>query len=157
MDACACRPAGAPPQHTAARRERERNHMRYNPKPIDTSGVTLTEDILALTELLAQHAHEIWAYQRLAEGWTHGPQRDDGKKEHPGLVPYGVGRLAPSSCTVRRWSRTWCYTRMSAASIHFRPTCLSYTICGRRERARGVHTQCPARVMPYRYLDRSFC
>ncbi len=62
--------------------------MRYDPKPIDTSGVTLTEDILALTELLAKHAHEIWAHQRLAAGWTHGPQRDDGKKEHPGLVPY---------------------------------------------------------------------
>ncbi len=62
--------------------------MMYDPKPIDTSDVTLTEDILALTELLAQHTHEIWAHQRLAEGWTLGPQRDDGKKEHPCLVPY---------------------------------------------------------------------
>lgn len=24
----------------------------------------------------------------MAEGWRHGPRRDDAKKEHPSLVPY---------------------------------------------------------------------
>jgi len=60
----------------------------YEPRPIDTSRVKLTDDILELTELLARNAHDIWARQRLADGWRYGPQRDDAKKEHPSLVPY---------------------------------------------------------------------
>lgn len=62
--------------------------LTYRPKPIDTSDVNLTEDILKLTKLLAKNAHDIWAKQRLAEGWKYGPRRDDSKKEHPCLVPY---------------------------------------------------------------------
>ena len=62
--------------------------MEYRPKPIPTEGVTLSSDILELTELLARNAHEIWAQQRLAEGWTYGVRRDDAAKQHPGLVPY---------------------------------------------------------------------
>jgi ryanodine receptor 2 len=62
--------------------------MSYTPRPIDTSKVALTPDIQALTERLAEHAHDIWAAQRLAQGWTHGPQRDDAAKRHPCLVPY---------------------------------------------------------------------
>jgi hypothetical protein len=64
------------------------NPRVYEPKPIDTSDVTLTEDILELTEWLAQNAHDIWARQRIADGWRYGGRRDDAKKEHPSLVPY---------------------------------------------------------------------
>lgn len=62
--------------------------MTYQPKPIDTSAVKLNGDILALTELLAKHAHEVWAEERLRLGWRLGPRRDDGRREHPCLVPY---------------------------------------------------------------------
>lgn len=62
--------------------------MSYQPKPIDTSGVTLSPEILQLTERLAENAHEIWARQRLAQGWTRGPKRDDARKQHPWLIPY---------------------------------------------------------------------
>jgi ryanodine receptor 2 len=62
--------------------------MRYDPKPIDTGSVVLTADILALTERLAENAHDIWARQRLGDGWTFGPQRDDKTKKHPCLIPY---------------------------------------------------------------------
>ncbi len=62
--------------------------MSYQPKPIDTSYVTLTTEHLKITELLAKNTHELWSTQRLGEGWEYGPQRDDGKKQHPGLVPY---------------------------------------------------------------------
>ena len=41
--------------------------------PIDTSGIKLPAELLALTELLARHAHEVWHRQRLAEGWKFGP------------------------------------------------------------------------------------
>ncbi|GMW02386.1 MAG: hypothetical protein AMXMBFR84_35220 [Candidatus Hydrogenedentota bacterium] len=63
--------------------------MSYAPRPIDTSGVVLTEEIAKLTELLAENAHEHWAKQRLSDGWRYGPTRDDAKKEHPCLIPYG--------------------------------------------------------------------
>jgi hypothetical protein len=55
---------------------------------LDTSQVRLTEDIRELTELLAKNTHDVWARQRLSDGWRYGPQRDDKRKEHPGLVPY---------------------------------------------------------------------
>lgn len=62
--------------------------MNYIPKPIDTSDVRLTVEHLKLTELLAKNSHELWAQQRLADGWNYGVQRDDTHKEHPGLVAY---------------------------------------------------------------------
>jgi hypothetical protein len=62
--------------------------VTYQPKPINTSEVVLTEEILKLTERLAENAHDIWAQQRLAEGWRHGAARNDRLKEHPCLVPY---------------------------------------------------------------------
>jgi hypothetical protein len=60
----------------------------YSPKPIDTSQIQLPSPILDLTESLARNAHEVWARQRLADGWRRGPVRDDSLKRHPCLVPY---------------------------------------------------------------------
>lgn len=60
----------------------------YEPEPIATASIQLSPDILHLTERLAKNTHDIWARQRLAEGWRHGPCRDDATKEHPCLVPY---------------------------------------------------------------------
>lgn len=65
------------------------NSMKtYTPKPIDLSDVELTEDLNELREAIAENAHEIWAENRQAEGWTYGPQRDDQLKQTPDLVPY---------------------------------------------------------------------
>jgi len=60
----------------------------WRPRPADTSGVAIPPEIAALTELLARNTHEIWAAGRVAQGWRHGPVRDDARKEHPCLVPY---------------------------------------------------------------------
>jgi RyR domain len=60
----------------------------YEPKPIDVSKVRLSDGILQLEEVLAKNAHDIWAVQRMDEGWRYGPQRDDVRKKHPSLVPY---------------------------------------------------------------------
>ena len=60
----------------------------YKPKPINTSHVQLPDDLLELTELLAENAHDNWAQQRMAEGWSYGPERSDAAKKHPDLVPY---------------------------------------------------------------------
>jgi hypothetical protein len=45
--------------------------VQYTPKPIDTSNIVLTDDIKQLTELLAKNTHEIWAAQRIKNGWTY--------------------------------------------------------------------------------------
>lgn len=62
----------------------------YIPKPVDTSCVVLPDDILSLTEKIAENVHEVWAQSRIAEGWTYGEQRDDAKKQTPCLVPYAA-------------------------------------------------------------------
>ncbi|MGH9562208.1 MAG: RyR domain-containing protein [Terracidiphilus sp.] len=62
--------------------------MPYVPKPLDTKAVTLPQDLLSLTEYLAENTHDIWAAQRMVDGWRYGAQRDDAQKLHPCLVPY---------------------------------------------------------------------
>src|SRR5690348_16585214 len=62
--------------------------MSYEPKPIDTSRVTLDQKILELKEKLAEHAHDIRARQRLKDGWQPGDHRGDESKGHPSLIPY---------------------------------------------------------------------
>ena len=62
--------------------------MPYTPKPIDTAHVTLPLELTALTERLAENAHELWAAQRFKDGWIYGPNRDDASKTHPCLAPY---------------------------------------------------------------------
>ncbi len=65
------------------------NSMKtYTPKPIDLSDVALTEDLNELREAIAENAHEIWAENRQAEGWSYGLQRDDKLKQTPDMVPY---------------------------------------------------------------------
>ncbi len=60
----------------------------YRPRPIDTEGIELPEELERLTERLAESIHDTWALERMAQGWTHGIARDDLRKEHPCLVPY---------------------------------------------------------------------
>jgi hypothetical protein len=63
-------------------------NQSYQPKPLDTEGAVLPAAIEALTEKLAEHAHDTWAALRMQEGWRHGPVRNDRLKQHPCLVPY---------------------------------------------------------------------
>ncbi len=60
----------------------------YKPKPVDTGDVKLPEELLPLIEEMAKNVHEVWAQNRLNEGWSYGEVRDDDKKHHPCLVPY---------------------------------------------------------------------
>lgn len=48
----------------------------------------LPEELVPLTEQLAEHVHNTWMASRLEEGWVAGPERSDRLKTHPGLVPY---------------------------------------------------------------------
>lgn len=60
----------------------------YKPNPIDTSKVVLPDDLLELTEKIAENVHENWSVGRIADGWTYGETRNDEKKTTPCLVPY---------------------------------------------------------------------
>lgn len=60
----------------------------YKPEPINTKNVSLPDELLELTEKIAENVHEIWAQGRVSEGWTYGEERDDAKKTTPCLVPY---------------------------------------------------------------------
>ena len=60
----------------------------YTPQPLDTSQIELSADLSELTELLAKNTHDIWAQQRIKDGWKYGAERNDVEKLHPCLVPY---------------------------------------------------------------------
>ena len=60
----------------------------YEPNPIKTDEVTLSDNLIELREAIAENLHDVWALARMNEGWTYGPVRDDAKKQHPDLVPY---------------------------------------------------------------------
>ena len=60
----------------------------YVPRPKDTSGIELDEELVRLTELIAENVHEVWAKGRIEEGWVYGEERNTEKKTTPCLVPY---------------------------------------------------------------------
>ena len=62
--------------------------INYNPQPVDTSDVKLSDELLQLAEFMAENVHDVWAATRIAQGWTYGPERNDAEKKHPCLVPY---------------------------------------------------------------------
>lgn len=62
--------------------------MKYTPNPMQTNDITLSDDLVALTELIAANVHDVWAVGRIKEGWTYGEVKDTEKKTTPCLVPY---------------------------------------------------------------------
>lgn len=60
----------------------------YRPAPLSVDPIALCPELLELVENLAKNAHEVWALQRIEDGWRFGRQRCDELKEHPCLRPY---------------------------------------------------------------------
>lgn len=60
----------------------------YNPNPVYTGDVVLPEELMTLTERIAENVHEVWAAGRIAEGWVYGPEKDAERKITDLLVPY---------------------------------------------------------------------
>ena len=63
-------------------------HKVYIPMPIDTADVEIGQDILELAELHARNTHEVWAANKIREGWKYGPVLDRDARTHPSLVAY---------------------------------------------------------------------
>ena len=64
------------------------NSNNYTPHPIDISDIQLPEELNPLMEAMSKNVHEIWAQERINQGWTYGEKRDDTKKHHPCLIAY---------------------------------------------------------------------
>lgn len=62
---------------------------QYKPKPANLRGVRVPRALQPLQELIAHNSHEVWADTRVSQGWRYGPSRDNTRKLHPDLVPYG--------------------------------------------------------------------
>ena len=60
----------------------------YTPTPVDTTNIQFSEELTALAEAISKTVHDVWAQNRIREGWTYGPVRDDQKRQTPCLVPY---------------------------------------------------------------------
>ncbi|XP_030634419.1 ryanodine receptor 3 [Chanos chanos] len=62
----------------------------YKPAPLDLSEVKLTPSQELLVDKLAENAHNVWAKDRIKQGWTYGIQQDLKSKRNPRLVPYAL-------------------------------------------------------------------
>ncbi|XP_052001465.1 LOW QUALITY PROTEIN: ryanodine receptor 3 [Xyrauchen texanus] len=62
----------------------------YKPTPLDLSDVKLTPAQELLVDKLAENAHNVWAKDRIKQGWTYGIQQDVKSKRNPRLVPYAL-------------------------------------------------------------------
>ncbi|KFO32898.1 Ryanodine receptor 3 [Fukomys damarensis] len=60
----------------------------YKPAPLDLSDVKLLPPQEILVDKLAENAHNVWAKDRIKQGWTYGIQQDLKNKRNPRLVPY---------------------------------------------------------------------
>jgi hypothetical protein len=65
-----------------------RRDAQYQPAPISLEGVEIGTELTQLIEALARNAHDVWACQRFADGWSWGEERNDSVKTHPCLVDY---------------------------------------------------------------------
>ncbi|XP_062407606.1 ryanodine receptor 3 [Sardina pilchardus] len=62
----------------------------YKPTPLDLSDVKLNPGQEVLVDKLAENAHNVWAKDRIKQGWTYGIQQDLKSRRNPRLVPYAL-------------------------------------------------------------------
>ncbi|XP_034425492.1 ryanodine receptor 2 isoform X10 [Hippoglossus hippoglossus] len=60
----------------------------YKPAPLDLGHIKLTSTQEAMVDKLAENAHNVWARDRIQQGWTYGIQQDVKSRRNPRLVPY---------------------------------------------------------------------
>ena len=60
----------------------------YRPAPLDLSAITLTPKMEELVDQLAENTHNLWAKERISQGWTYGLNEDSEMRRSPHLVPY---------------------------------------------------------------------
>ena len=60
----------------------------YKPAPLDLSAIELSSKMEELVDLLSENTHNLWAKERISQGWTYGLNEDSDRKRSPHLLPY---------------------------------------------------------------------
>ncbi|CAN7995814.1 unnamed protein product [Ixodes hexagonus] len=60
----------------------------YKPAPLDVGAITLTPKMEELVDLLSENTHNVWAQERIQQGWTYGLVENQPTRRSPHLVPY---------------------------------------------------------------------
>ncbi|XP_064408728.1 ryanodine receptor 1 isoform X5 [Latimeria chalumnae] len=60
----------------------------FKPAPLDLSHIKLTPAQNTLVDKLAENGHNVWARDRVRQGWTYSIVQDIKNKRNPRLVPY---------------------------------------------------------------------
>ncbi|XP_052009298.1 ryanodine receptor 2 [Xyrauchen texanus] len=62
--------------------------VTFIPTPVDTSKVEHPPQLEQIRERLAENLHELWLVDKIEQGWTYGPVKDEVKGVHPCLVEF---------------------------------------------------------------------
>uniref|UniRef100_A0A670J4K8 Ryanodine receptor 1 n=1 Tax=Podarcis muralis TaxID=64176 RepID=A0A670J4K8_PODMU len=62
----------------------------YKPAPLDLNHIKLTPAQNTLVDKLAENGHNVWARDRVQQGWTYSVVQDIKNKRNPRLVPYSL-------------------------------------------------------------------
>uniref|UniRef100_H9G6F5 Ryanodine receptor 1 n=1 Tax=Anolis carolinensis TaxID=28377 RepID=H9G6F5_ANOCA len=62
----------------------------YKPAPLDLNHIKLTPAQNTLVDKLAENGHNVWARDRVQQGWTYSMLQDIKNKRNPRLVPYSL-------------------------------------------------------------------
>ncbi|KAH7933995.1 hypothetical protein HPB49_020195 [Dermacentor silvarum] len=60
----------------------------YKPAPLDLGAITLTAKMEELVDQLSENTHNVWAQERIQQGWTYGLVENQPTRRSPHLVPY---------------------------------------------------------------------
>ncbi|MFW9930833.1 MAG: RyR domain-containing protein [Candidatus Thorarchaeota archaeon] len=64
------------------------DYQKYTPNPESTDHITLSDELVELTEYLAINVHDLWSKKKIKEGWKYGATLDEKSSQTPYLVPY---------------------------------------------------------------------
>ncbi|KAB0383362.1 hypothetical protein FD755_005279 [Muntiacus reevesi] len=73
----------------------------FNPQPVDTSNITIPEKLEYFINKYAEHAHDKWSMDKLANGWIYGEIYSDSSKVQPLMKPYKL--LSEKEKEIYRW------------------------------------------------------
>lgn len=73
----------------------------FNPQPVDTSNITIPEKLEYFINKYAEHSHDKWSMDKLANGWIYGEIYSDSSKIQPLMKPYKL--LSEKEKEIYRW------------------------------------------------------
>ncbi|WAR19518.1 RYR-like protein [Mya arenaria] len=64
------------------------DYAPFVPQPVDTSNVQLPVYVESVRDKLAENLHEVWAMNKIDQGWSWGEIRDDPRKKNPSITSF---------------------------------------------------------------------